>query len=212
MCRTSSNSLLKQSGGGPKWLTSDRFDIVAKAEDGAAPSPLLSMIQSLLADRFKLAVHHETRELPIYALVLARSDGTLGSRLGRNDCVRDASGQSAAPSDGTQPPRCGSISNGFGRLTLRATPMEQTLQFLSPSVNRVLVDRTGLIGNFDLDLEWTPDQPQQRPAGAADLPPNDPNRPSIFTALQEQAGLKLEPTKGPVDVLVIDHAEQPTPD
>jgi uncharacterized protein (TIGR03435 family) len=207
--------------GGPKWLASDRFDIVAKAEEGAHDPPdernqLAEMIQALLTDRFKLEVHHETKELPIYALALARTDGALGSQLRRNECERVL----AAP-DASQPRPCGSISNGTGRLSFRGTPMPQILQFLSPAVNRVVVDRTGLTGRFDLDLEWTPDQLREFKA-SADRPPGslpqingvpfDPNGPSIFTALQEQLGLKLESTKGPVDVLVIDHAEQPTPD
>jgi uncharacterized protein (TIGR03435 family) len=205
--------------GGPDWLTSDRFDIEAKAGDGASPTELLPMMQALLADRFKLAAHHDTKDLPIYALVLARRDGTFGSKLRRNDCVRDDTARPAAPGDATQPPPCGSISNGFGRLTLRAVPMAQILQFLSPSVNRVLVDRTGLTGNFDVDLQWTPEQLLQRALGTpADQPIRvngadiDPNGPSIFTAVQEQLGLRLESTKGPVDVLVIDHVEQPVPD
>src|SRR5262249_37811290 len=111
------------------------------------------------------------------------------------------------------------ISNGFGRLTIRAQPLSQILQFLSPLVDRVVLDRTGLSGNFDVDLQWTPDQlPQRAPGTSADQPLRvngvdaDPNGPSIFTALQEQLGLKLESTKSPVDVLVIDHVEQPTPD
>jgi uncharacterized protein (TIGR03435 family) len=203
--------------GGPSWLTSDLFDIVAKAEDdSASPSQIASMIQALLADRFKLVVHHETKELPIYALVLARRDGTLGSQLRRNDCVR---ADTDPPPDPTQPPPCGSIRTGFVRLNIRATNMGQILQFLSPSVDRVVVDRTGLAGNFDLDLQWTPNLPQG-PSGGR--PPGEPpllngqavdsNPPSIFTAVQEQLGLKFESTKGPVDVLVIDHVERPTPD
>jgi uncharacterized protein (TIGR03435 family) len=205
-----------QISGGPSWLTSDLFDIVAKAEDSASPSQIASMIQALLADRFKLVVHHETRELPMYALVLARRGGTLGSQLRRNDCVR--ADTDLAP-DPTQPPPCGSIRTGFGRLNIRATNMGQILQFLSPSVDRVVVDRTGLAGNFDLDLQWTPNLPQG-PSGGR--PPGEPpllngqavdsNPPSIFTAVQEQLGLKFESTKGPVDVLVIDHVERPTPD
>jgi uncharacterized protein (TIGR03435 family) len=208
-----------QIAGGPNWLTSDRFDIVAKSADGAPQYQLLGMIQALLADRFKLAVHHETKELPIYALVVARSDGTLGSQLRRNDCdpSRD---NPPGPPDPTRQRPCGSISNGIGRLTIRAMPMAQILQFLSSSVNRVVLDRTGLAGNFDVDLQWTPDL-TQGPSGGSPLGQStvvngqavDPNGPpSIFTALQEQLGLKLESTKWPVDVLVIDHVQQPTPD
>jgi uncharacterized protein (TIGR03435 family) len=93
--------------------------------------------------------------------------------------------------------------------------MAQILQFLSPSLDRVVLDRTGLAGNFDLDLQWTPDLPHGPPPGEPPLVNGqivDPNGTSIFTAVQEQLGLKLESTKGPVDVLVIDHVEQSTPD
>ena len=110
-------------------------------------------------------VRHFGKELAIYALALARTDGALGSQLRRNDCERVL----VAP-DATQPRPCGSISNGPGRLSFRGTPMGQILQFLSPAVNRVVVDRTGLTGRFDLDLEWTPDQLRELKA-SADSPP-----------------------------------------
>ena len=200
----------------PGWVNADRFDIAAKAEDGAPPADLAPMLQALLADRFKLAVHHETRELSIFELLVARTDGTLGPRMKRSDCVPDINARPPAPGG---PPRCGSISNGFGRLTLNATPIPVMAQFLSPSVNRVVIDRTGLSGNFDVDLTWTPDRLPPRAPGT---PPDqvvrvngaeiDPNGPSIFTAVREQLGLTLESGKGAVDVLVIDHVEQPSPD
>src|SRR5205085_7548181 len=119
-----------QNAGGRSWLNSDRFDIVAKADDDAYPGDLLARIRSLLTDRFKLTSHSETRELPTYALVVMRKDGTLGPRLRPTECP--------------QPPRapCANISNGVGRLTLRAAPLSQIAQFLSPYVNRVVVDRT----------------------------------------------------------------------
>ncbi len=201
--------------GGPGWLNSERFDIVAKADAGATVLQLPSMMQALLVDRFKMAVHHETRELPIYALVLARGDGTLGAQLRRNDCdpSRD---NPPGPPDPTHQRPCGSISNGVGRLTIRAIPIGQILQFLSSSVNRVVLDRTGLAGNFDLDLQWTPDLPQGpsggRPPGEPPLVNGqsvDPIGPSIFTALQEQLGLRLQSTTGPVDVIVIDTSNSP---
>jgi uncharacterized protein (TIGR03435 family) len=91
-------------------------------------------------------------------------------------------------------------------------PITDLLQFLAPATNQVVVDRTGLNGRYDVDLEWQPDQLPQRSPGAGDVPPTDMNRSSIFTAVQEQLGLKLQATKAPVDVIVIDHVEQPTPD
>jgi uncharacterized protein (TIGR03435 family) len=186
--------------GGPSWLNSDRFDIVAKAEDDQYPGDLLARMRSLLADRFKLTSHSETRELPVYALVLMRNYGTLGPRLRLTECP--------------QPPRapCANVSNGAGRLTLRAAPFSQIVQFLSPSVNRVVVDRTNLTGSFDLDLEWTPDQLPQAPPGSSAVSPVDPDRPSIFTAVREQLGLRLEASRASVDVLVIDRVERPTED
>jgi uncharacterized protein (TIGR03435 family) len=106
--------------GGPDWVGSTGFDIIAKAEGNAPPSDMLLMFQTLLAQRFKLAVRHDTRQLPVYSLVLARRDGRLGPQLRRNDC---APGQTpkTPPAPSTSPtPACGSISNGFGRLTIRA--------------------------------------------------------------------------------------------
>jgi len=105
-----------------------------------------------------------------------------------------------------------------GMVQVGGMPMTQLAQFLSQSVQRIVVDRTGLTGNFDASLSYTPDQMPQRPAGAGDGPIQfngasiDPNGPSLFTAVQEQLGLKLESTKGPVEMLVIDRAEKPTED
>jgi uncharacterized protein (TIGR03435 family) len=200
----------------PTWIGTDRFDISAKAEDGSSPADLVPMLQALLAERFKLTFHRDTRELSIFELQLSRTDGVLGPNLKKNDCVPDLNAPPPAPGG---PPRCGTISNGFGRLTLIAQPISVMAQFLAPSVNRVVVDRTGLIGSYDVDLTWTPDRLPPRPPGA---PPDqpirvngqeiDPNGPSIFTAVREQLGLKLESGRGPVQVLAIDHVEQPSPD
>jgi uncharacterized protein (TIGR03435 family) len=202
---------------GPAWLSSDRFDVIATPEDGAASPDFASMLKALLADRFKLVVHRDTRELPVYELQLVRTDGVLGSRLRRSDCLPDISRRPVATPGG--PPPCGSISNGLGRLTLSATPIPVMAQFLSPVVNRVVVDRTALSGYFDVDLTWTPDRLPPRPPGA---PPDqpiqingyeiDPNGPSIFTAVREQLGLKLEAGRASVEVLAIDHVEHPLPD
>jgi uncharacterized protein (TIGR03435 family) len=213
-----------QIEGGPGWISSDRFDIVAKAEGnpppqvpGGPPGLLRLMLRALLADRFKLILHHQTKELPIYALVMFRADGTLGRQIHRSDAdcaaIRAAINRGGAPPPPPSPdrPLCG-ITAGPGGLAAGGFPVSQLAASLSQELQRMVVDHTGLMGNFDLTLTWTPDQMPQGPAGGPDRPPIDPNGPSLFTALQEQLGLKLESTKGPVDVLVIDHVEQPTPD
>jgi uncharacterized protein (TIGR03435 family) len=224
--------------GGPSWIASDRFDIIAKAEGnpsplgvGGAAGPTNVMLQALLKERFKLTVHHETRELPIYALVVVRRDGRLGSRLRPTtvDCAailaakfslpgraNAAPSVPPAPSQPGQAPLCGAAF-GPGRLIAQGMTIARLGVNLSGRVNRVVVDRTGLAGNFDLDLEWMPDQ-FQGPGPLGPLPGAQPptstetSGPSIYTAVQEQLGLKLESTTGPVDVLVIDHLEPPTPD
>ncbi|HEY3043698.1 MAG TPA: TIGR03435 family protein [Vicinamibacterales bacterium] len=204
--------------GGPDWIESDRFDIVAKAVDDAPPARMMLMARTLLADRFKLVVHTETREIPIYALVMARSDGRPGPqlRLAAVDCaamLAAARGRGAPPPAPAPPgerPACG-MRTAPGRMMAGGYALPDVARNLSNFAGRMVVDKTGLAGTFDLDLTWTPDQIPQGP-----LPPGapaiDPNGPSIFTAVQEQLGLKLDSQKGPVEVLVIDHAEQPTAD
>jgi uncharacterized protein (TIGR03435 family) len=233
-----------QIAGGPGWLGSDHFDIVAKAQEdvrfgpsppGQGPGPMQLMLRSLLAERFKLVTHKETRELPIYLLQIARSDKTLGSSLRPSavDCAArvPAGARSAGPGGPGGPqgaagpgpsaptagrPACG-VRLGPGTLVAGGTRLSQLATVLSPWVNRIVVDETGLTGGYDIDLQWMPDQMPQGlggvpPPGAAPSSPIDPNRPSIFTAVQEQLGLKLISQKGPVEVLVIDHVEPPTED
>jgi uncharacterized protein (TIGR03435 family) len=213
-----------QLEGGPSWITSDRFDIVAKAEGnpppqvpGGPPGPLRLMMRALLADRFKLLLHPQTKELPIYALVMAKVDKTLGPQMHRSDTdcaairAKINRGGAPPPSPGEWP-LCG-IRTRPGGMGAGGLPLSELAASLSQVLERVVVDHTGLMGNFDLTLTWTPDQvPQRDSAGGPALPPIDPNGPSIFTAVQEQLGLKLESTKGPVDVLVIDSVDHPTPD
>jgi bla regulator protein blaR1 len=217
-----------QIAGGDKWIESERFDIVAKAAIDFKPGPngpppeMFLMLQSLLAERFHLLVHRESKEQAVFALVLARSDGTLGPQLHQSatDCaallaaMRARGGPPAPPPPGERPP-CG-MRMFPGNLSGGSATMAQLTNVLARFVNRTVIDRTGLAGGFDVDLQWTPDQmPQGRgdpPPGAPALPPIDPNGPSLFTAVQEQLGLKLESTKAPVDILVIDHVERPTED
>ena len=234
-----------QISGGPGWLNSDHFDIVAKidpavqesinaarggigpaAVPGQGPNPLQLMIRSLLADRFKLVAHNETKEQTIYALVVARTDGKLGPALKKSDidCAAlmanaRARGQAAAPPPGPPQPGqrmpCG-VRIGPGNLSASAGTLAQFAQSLGMFVGRIVVDKTGLTGGYDIDLTWTPDQMPQRAAGTpGDQPVRingvdiDPNGPSIFTAVQEQLGLKLDSQKGPVEMLVIDRVEKP---
>jgi uncharacterized protein (TIGR03435 family) len=178
--------------GGPAWLDTDRFDIVGKMPPPGSP---FAMVRTLLADRFKLVTHNETRQLPIYAVVVAKSNGRLGPKLQPSSC---AAGRKP---DGT---RCG-MRPGPGLFVGAATIQMLADASLSSEVQRKVVNRTGLTGVFDIDLHWSPDGP----AGVSTS--SDPAV-SIFTALQEQLGLKLESTTGPVDVLVIDHIERPSED
>jgi uncharacterized protein (TIGR03435 family) len=213
-----------QISGGPKWIESDRFDIVATAPGildsprGTFPSPVLEMLRSLLEDRFQLKTHVETKELPLFALVLARADGTLGPRLRRRtiDCISAAAARQRKEQlfDPTPPERriCGGRV-GPGTLIASGATMTNLVQGLAvqvPDVDRVVVDRTGLIGTFDVDLTWNFEGTVEHLG--VPLPPPDRDAPNLFTALQEQLGLKFESKKGPVDVLVIDHVERPTPD
>jgi uncharacterized protein (TIGR03435 family) len=192
--------------GGPNWMRSDRFDIMAVAGSPApAQQPLL---RSLLTDRFNLVTHRETREMPVYALVLARDDGRLGPQL------RPSTLNCAGAPRGSQP-ACGtSVGPGMiragGRTMAELATSLSTLTNTGSSLNRMIVDRTGLAGVFDVELKFTPDNiPNALPPGT---PPVDREGASIFTAVQEQLGLKLEPQRGPVEVLVIDSVSRPTPE
>ena len=196
----------------PDWIETARFDIEAKAdreysarEDAPAPE-LLAMLRNLLADRFKLVVHRELREMPAYALVNAKTDGTLGPQMRRSeiDCEAEAARAFAAKRGGAPPGqkpivRC-RISTNAGRIVGTGTTITELMRRLSAPLGRPVVDRTGLSGSFDLELQWSPDQTADTPG------------PSLFTAIQEQLGLKLESQRAPVEVLVIDRLERPTPD
>lgn len=212
--------------GGPDWLETARYDIVAKAEGdiprggpGAPLGPLNFMMQDLLEERFKLKAHREMREMPIYALAHARSDQRLGQGLRPSaiDCsaFRGRGGPGgplpAPPSPGERP-ACG-MRVAPGQVSAGGIPIAQLGLMLSQLAQRIVVDRTGLTGNFDIDLTFTPDRMPQGPLPpGVQLPPIDPNGPSLFTAVQEQLGLKLEAGRGPVEVLVIDHVERATPE
>jgi uncharacterized protein (TIGR03435 family) len=181
--------------GGPEWMSTERFDIEAKPDADTPLTELGPMLRALLVDRFKLAVHNEQRELPVFALVSLRGNGQGAPGLRDTACPVSLEVDLSRP----QTERCANVSQGRGRLTLRGMPLAQQLLFLGPAVNRTIVDKTMLDGRYDIDLTWTPE-----------LSATAPDAVSVFTALQEQLGLKLESAQGPVDVLVIDHVERPT--
>lgn len=210
-----------QLDGGPSWLGADRFDITAKAQDEASPEQIRLMLRTLLADRFKLKVRRETRELALYDLVVSRRDGKLGPQLRRAepDCSSVAP-VIGAPPDPSRPPTCGylgpapgvSLAAGRSNMSFRGLTMEAFARFLVPMFRRGVTDRTGLTGYFDGDFDFTSEfGPPPPPPGVGD-PIDRPTLPSIFTVLPEQLGLKLEPTKGPVEVLVIESVEKPVGD
>jgi bla regulator protein blaR1 len=196
-----------QISGGPNWIDSDKFDIEAEP-DAATPIPpgpagapqMRSMLQSLLMDRFKLGLHRETKEEPVYELVVARG----GPKL------RVAADSATGPQG---------LRMGLGQFTGMAASMSILAQTLAQAVGRSVIDKTGLTGRYDFELKWTPvpgefsfgapGVPGPDGLGGDALPPPDPSGPSLFTALQEELGLKLESARGPVEILVIDHAEKP---
>jgi uncharacterized protein (TIGR03435 family) len=212
----------------PKWATNDRFDIQARAPGNPSKNQFRLMMQALLADRFKLAIHHQTRQLPVLALVLDRP-GKPGPQLKQHPDDSPCStapprADSLAPTvAGGFPEPCGAITDvqptapGRLRVGARNMPMAMmadSLFFLgnmgnSGNLDRPILDETGLAGKFDFVLEWTPQSGGPRPPGATFQP--DPTGPTFMEALKEQLGLKLVPQTGPVDVLVIDHIEEPSP-
>jgi uncharacterized protein (TIGR03435 family) len=206
--------------GGPSWIDAERFDAQARAGRDATDAQLFAMVRALLADRFKLRVRRERREeQPIYALVKSRDDGKLGPQLKPStvDCSpRQPVGRAGPPPGDPLPPQrnpCGLYVTSFGDQGGTVTTKARTLADLASAVggtlDRPVVDRTGLEGVFEFDLKWGADGTRITP-GAGGSAAND--TPSLFTALQEQLGLRLESARGPVEVLVIDSVERPTPD
>jgi uncharacterized protein (TIGR03435 family) len=210
--------------GDPSWIRTANYDIVAKMEGdpppvmpGTGPDPHMVAMRALLADRFKLVVHRETREMDIYALVLARPDGKPGPGLkpSTHDCMAIMAAARGGPPPAApgpdSPPMCG-MRASFGRIQAGGMPIVTFANTLAGRVQRTVVDRTGLTGAWDFEINFAPESaPTPLPPGV-EPPPGDPTAPSLFTAIQEQLGLRLQPTKGPVEVLVVDRIEQPTPD
>lgn len=184
--------------GGPGWIESDRFDINAKAEglgERVAPDQLRPMIKALLEDRCRLKVRMETKEMPVYVLA-----------AGKN-------GPKLTPNTGAEPGPM--FRMGRGQIDVKKASMAMLAQHLSQQLGRTVIDKTGLAGDYDFNLTWTPEPGQGGGPFGGSLPPEvlpaaDSTGPTIFTALQEQLGLKLESQKGPVPVVVIEQIEKPS--
>jgi uncharacterized protein (TIGR03435 family) len=225
-----------QIEGGPSWQMSQRFDIAAKAEDGSPATmvAMLPLLKTLLADRFKLKVHTETKEMTVSSLVIAREDGKLGPKLtltssdcsnaeAENQKLADALAKggpgalaSALPKPG-ETRRCAMMPtmgpDGFG-MRADGMPLSVIAQLLTQATGRIVTDKTGLAGLYDWEIKFDPQIMMQiasqvgvnLPAGVS--PPQSDN-PSLLTALREDLGLKLNSERGPVEILVIDSAEMP---
>ena len=190
--------------GEPAWINTERYDIVGLAPGATNPDEITPRLQSLLAERFKLAAHREKKEVSVFWLVLAAKDGRLGPKFHRStaDCPL------VAP-----PPAC-TMRLTSSSLVTGGSPMIAFVNVLSQLTQRTVIDRTGLTGFFKADLKWTSDEPSAAaptPPGGIETPPRaDSNGPPLLTALQEQLGLKLESRKSLVDLLVVDRIEHPT--
>ena len=218
-----------QISGGPGWIGADKYDITAKAGNASSEAPpdprqlneeqrktfqgqTRLRLQALLADRFQLKVHREAKELPVYALVVAKNGPKLKENPGEN------------PGPGK-----GMMRMSPGQFVGQQVGISFLAQDLAQWLGRTVLDQTGLKGTYDFELNFASDQgkgavfgggpadgpPPPPPPGAGpglikEPPPPDPNGPTIFTALQEQLGLKLESQKGPVDIIVIDRVEKPS--
>jgi uncharacterized protein (TIGR03435 family) len=215
LLRTAYNVTSFQISSGPGWLDSDRFDIAAKPDTDPGPAGLLLMLRSLLKQRFALAAHREVREQRAY--LLTRSRGSLKLEAADGTCVpRDPGHVPLAPQPGQPPPNyCGSMRRRRQLLEGIGVPIADPEGFtlntlagqLSSILGRAVIDKTGLTGIFNFQIHWTPEDDLAQSGSPAAT--SDTVAPSLFTAIQEQLGLRLESGRGPVELLVIDHVEKP---
>lgn len=223
-----------QISGGPNWINTEKYDIDAKEPDGLEDQlknlpdnerreKMDQLIRSLLADRFQLKVSHETKEGPVYNLVVAKNGPLI------HEAKPDDNNPNAMKGPDGKPVHGNFMRMGRGELQAQGVAIEFLATNLSQQLGRKVVDQTGLKGNYDFTLKWTPDQGPGGPGGPGGMmeagpggpppgagpggdapPPPDASGPSIFTALQEQLGLKLESAKGPVEMLVVVSVEKPS--
>jgi uncharacterized protein (TIGR03435 family) len=208
----------------PTWVNSESYNIEARLENSVADEirkmgeeqrkvERQHMLQALLADRFRLTVHRETKDLPVYALVVAKNGPKLRKAKSGDTYAEGFKGIDGLPAGPHQ-----MILRGRGEFKAQAQPVSALARALSLALGRPVVDKTGLTGSYDITLEWTPDEIHsatmkdsaggQQPTDST--PASEASGPSIFTAIQEQLGLKLESQKGSTEVLVIDHVEKPS--
>ena len=229
-----------QIDGGPKWLTTDYFEITANAGADATPADVKAMLRTLLTERFSLRTHTDTRQAPVHVLTVSRSDGRLGSRLTRAtpECVQQIEQRktgTAPPSkpqtaselnermkrmmsgDSSVTPICGtsmmgSRANGASTLAYGGMELKSLVSRISSELSALVIDRTELSGLFDVSLEYLSERTMNGRAAGLDPNSTEPLPPPLVGALQQQLGLKLEKQIGPMPIVVIDAAEHPTPD
>jgi uncharacterized protein (TIGR03435 family) len=209
---------VNQISGAPSWLNSGKYDIEAKVDSSVAEelrklSPHERkvegdrMLQALLAERFKLTLHRDTNNLPVYALMIAKNGPKLQESKPGDTYPNGFKGP-----DGHEGMH-GLLFTGKGQLTGQGVPIAILTQVLSEQLGRTVLDKTGLMSEYDFTLQWMPDVSQAPPVGQQETdstPSHESSGPSMFTAIQDQLGLRLESKKGPVEVLVIDHVERPS--
>jgi uncharacterized protein (TIGR03435 family) len=196
--------LQSQVAGAPGWFASDGWDIAAASGRDAQSDEIRMMVQRLLEDRFRLRYHWETKEAPVYDLVVTKA-GRLHENLVRGDCPAVVSAAPDARAGAFPDAPCGALMNSPGHTQGNKLTAGELAGSLSFFLNRPVLDKTGLTGKYDVELRWTPERILLQPSTLPDGAP-----PSIFTAIQEQLGLKLESGKGPVRLLVIEHLERPS--
>jgi uncharacterized protein (TIGR03435 family) len=210
--------------GAPSWMDSERWDIIAKIAGDPPPTPpgtpdaIMLATRALLAERFKLRVRRETREVDVYLLTKANADGRLGPGLQQSttDCLAIQKAADAAAKGGPPAPNpntpdrmvCG-MRVSVGRVQLGGRPLSTFMNVLTTLTQRRIVDRTGLAGDWQFDISFLP--PPSSLAGG-EPPPPDPDAASLFTVLQERLGLKLQAARMPMPVMVVDQAERPVQD
>jgi uncharacterized protein (TIGR03435 family) len=202
--------------GAPGWADSIRFDVDAKVAGADVddlkklnPEQRMSLLKPLLADRFKMKVHTETKQLPVYQLMIAKGGPKLKEATPGDTYANGIKGPDGAAHGGM-------MRMGRGEVTGQALPVESLANMLSRQLRRTVIDKTGLTGKYDFMMQWTEEEPSSMfksgdgssPQRADPAP--DATGPSIFTALQEQLGLRLQSAKGPVETLVVDHVEMPS--
>lgn len=194
-----------QVSGGPAWVRSEYFDLNTEATESPSQDRLFLMMQALLAERFSLKIHFETKDQSVYVLVAGKTGKRPATGLQittEGSCVK---ADSAEPPD---PAACGSLGMGLNHLEAHEVSMSRFAEALTRVLDRKVIDRTGRTERFNISLQWLPDEHQALPSGDAIALP--PDTPAIFTAVQEQLGLRLEPGRALIDLLVIDRAEEPS--